>query len=117
MPAAAIRQRYLAKLKNPREVLRLLTGGVNLAKLFRGLRSAAAPAAAPPPWWTLARGADAFAGPLTILLASGDRTAQLFEAAWPKDDARVQRIASASHSFSDDAAREWLFARLLDVLD
>jgi hypothetical protein len=34
-----------------------------------------------------------------------------------QDDARVQRIASASHSFSDDAAREWLFARLLDVLD
>ncbi|WP_371431465.1 hydrolase 1, exosortase A system-associated [Novosphingobium sp.] len=118
MPAAAIRQRYLAKLKNPREVLRLLTGGVNLAKLFRGLRSAAAPAAAPSSLVDALRaGADAFAGPLTILIASGDRTAQLFEAAWPKDDARVQRIASASHSFSDDAAREWLFARLLDVLD
>ncbi|MEL0252278.1 MAG: hydrolase 1, exosortase A system-associated, partial [Novosphingobium sp.] len=33
MPASAIRNRYIEKLKNPREVWRLLTGGVDLAKL------------------------------------------------------------------------------------
>jgi len=42
-PAAAIRSRYAEKLKNPREVLRLLTGGVSLGKLFRGLLAAIKP--------------------------------------------------------------------------
>ncbi|PNB47553.1 hydrolase 1, exosortase A system-associated, partial [Pseudomonas sp. FW305-130] len=36
-PAAAISARYAAKLKNPREWLRLLQGQVNLKNLFKGL--------------------------------------------------------------------------------
>lgn len=117
MPAAAIRSRYLAKLTNPREVWRLLTGGVNLAKLAKGLRGAAASQAAPTGLVAeMKAGLAAFDGPAAILLASKDRTAQMFEAAWDKVDARIARIDSASHSFSDDAAREWLFARLVDTL-
>lgn len=118
MPAAAIRSRYLAKLANPREVWRLLTGGVNLAKLAKGLRSATASANATPIGLVaeMQDGLAAFGGPASILLASGDRTAQMFEAAWDKADPRIERIASASHSFSDDAAREWLFARLIAAL-
>jgi exosortase A-associated hydrolase 1 len=118
MPAGAIRQRYLAKLKNPREVWRLLTGGVNLRKLAGGLKQAASAQDAPSSLAdAMAAGLTAFAGPVTILLASRDRTAQMFEAAWPGHDARVQRIDSASHSFSDETAREWLFARLIAALD
>ncbi len=118
MPASAIRSRYLAKLTNPREVWRLLTGGVNLAKLFKGLRSAAQ-TATPQPAGLVAdmqAGLAAFGGEVSILLASGDRTAQMFEAAWNKADPRIARIGSASHSFSDEAAREWLFAHLVDAL-
>ena len=53
--------------------------------------------------------------------AAGDwrgvvRTAQMFVEAWPKGDDRVLTIDSGSHSFSDDAAREWLFERLLAAL-
>lgn len=117
MPAAAIRSRYLAKLMNPREVWRLLTGGVNLAKLAKGLRGAAAPKAAPSGLVAeMQAGLAAFDCPAAILLANGDRTAQMFEAAWDKSDPRIQRIDSASHSFSDDTAREWLFARLVEML-
>jgi hypothetical protein len=117
MPAGAIRQRYIAKLKNPREVWRLLTGGVNLRKLAGGLKNAtAAQEASSSLADTMAASLRRFAGPVTILLASRDRTAQMFEAAWAKNDARVERIDSASHSFSDHQAGEWLFARLIAAL-
>lgn len=117
MPASAIRDRYIAKLKNPRELWRLLTGGVNLAKLARGLRNAASTAPVPTGLVPdMQAGLAAFSGPAEILLASGDRTAQLFTQSWKSDDPRITRIASASHSFSDDAAREWLFARLIAML-
>ena len=113
---AAIRQRYAQKLANPWEWLRLLRGGVNFRKLVWGLRHASGPA----PRSSLADGVQAglagFAGPVTILLAARDRTAQLFEAAWPADDARVCRIDTASHSFSDDVAREWLFEKIIEAL-
>ena len=46
-PPAAIRARYLEKLKNPREIARLLGGGVDLGKLWRGMLGALRPA--PPP--------------------------------------------------------------------
>lgn len=117
MPASAIRSRYLAKLANPREVWRLLTGGVNLSKLAKGLRSAAAPSAAPHGLVEeMKAGLAAFAGETTILLASRDRTAQMFSEVWDRTDPRIQRIDSASHSFSDLTAREWLRARLIEVL-
>lgn len=117
MPSSAIRSRYLAKLANPREVWRLVTGGVNLAKLAKGLRSAAS---SPPPPAGLVEemtsGLSACSGFATILLASRDRTAQMFSEVWDAADPRIQRINSASHSFSDEAAREWLHARLIEVL-
>ena len=117
LPASAIRSRYLAKLANPREVWRLVTGGVNLAKLAKGLRSAAS---SPPPPAGLVEemtsGLSACSGFATILLASRDRTAQMFSEVWDAADPRIQRINSASHSFSDEAAREWLHARLIEVL-
>lgn len=117
MPASAIRSRYLGKLASPREIWRLLSGGVNLGKLARGLRTAAGHS---PAHAGLAQdmkaGLDAFAGPVAILLASRDRTAQMFEEAWGGEDPRIARIDSASHSFSDEAAREWLHARLVEAL-
>lgn len=112
---AAIRSRYLAKLRNPRELLRLLTGGVNLRRLVRGLRSAASAPVASGLAQDMAAGLARFSGPVTILLAEHDRTALMFEAVWPAGDARIRRHDSASHSFSGEEAREWLFARLLEA--
>ncbi len=113
---AAIRRRYAEKLSNPSEWLRLLRGGVNIGKLISGLRHASGPAPTSPLAEAMQAGLAQFAGPVTILLASRDRTAELFAAAWPRGDTRVRSIDSASHSFSDEAAREWLFARLLEAL-
>ena len=56
-----------------------------------------------------------FAGPVTILLAERDRTAELFAAAWGVDP-RTARLASASHSFADEAARDWLLQQIVEAL-
>lgn len=113
---AALRQRYFAKLANPREVLRLLTGGVNLVKLARGLRQAASTPAKSSLVDTMAASLARFSGPVAILLATGDRTAQMFDAVWPAGDGRIQRHASGGHSFAGEAAQDWLFKRLMEAV-
>ena len=116
LPAGALWRRYLGKLARPSEWRRLLSGGVNLAAMARDVGDAARQGAGS----SLAREMDEalsrFAGPVTILLAQGDRTAQLFEAAWPRGDGRVVRHASAGHAFDSGGARDWLVARLVEAI-
>lgn len=115
---AALRARYLEKLKQPREVLRLLRGGVNLRKLAGGLKQAARPA--PPPSSlaeAMRQGIAGFGGPITFLLAAGDRTGQLFESRWGANDPRIRRCEGASHAFVEPPARDWLLAQVLAALD
>ncbi len=123
--AAAIRARYRAKLKDPREWLRLLRGGVDLAKLARGLLRARSGDAPSP---LAARLGDAMARcaePTHVLLASRDRTAIEFEAAWispafaaARENAMVSlhRLDSASHSFAREDDATWLEERLIETL-
>lgn len=113
----AVRARYLAKLKDPREVGRLLRGGVDLRKLFGGLKQAAR--TAPPPSSlaeAMQRGIENFAGPVMFLIAGADRTGQLFESRWGKDDPRIRRCEGASHAFVEPHARDWLFEQVLEAL-
>ncbi|WP_447931431.1 hydrolase 1, exosortase A system-associated [Sphingopyxis fribergensis] len=126
-PASAIRARYLARLKDPRSLLRLFKGEVDLRKLFRGLSALKqAPQRRAPD--SLADRLDAtiaeLSCPVTILLATGDRTAQAFiESCGPSLDyidknpgtVRVERLASMSHSFAGDDG-EWLAERILAAL-
>ena len=112
---AALRQRYAAKLTDPAEWKRLLGGAIDLRKLAKGLRQAVAPAPRSALAEQMRDGLARFAGPVAILLAERDRTAQLFAAAWGEDQ-RVTRLASASHSFADAAARQWLAERILEAL-
>jgi exosortase A-associated hydrolase 1 len=116
-PPAAIRARYLDKLKNPREIMRLMGGGVDISKLARGMAQALR--SAPPPS-SLARemaaGLSDFAGPVRILLATADRTAQVFEAAWDRSDPRIQRCEGAGHAYVEPAHRDWLEAQILASL-
>jgi exosortase A-associated hydrolase 1 len=116
-PPSAIRARYAAKLRNPRELLRLVTGGVNLAKLARGLASAASKPAAPS---GLAEGMRAglasFNGPVRLLVAERDRTGQAFAEGWDAGDARLSRCPGADHAYSDAASSKWLFAKILAAL-
>lgn len=116
-PPAAIRARYLEKLTNPREIMRLLGGGVNLRKLARGLVHAVSP---PPPPSSLAQdmaaGLAGFAGPVRILLATADRTAQVFESAWDRSDPRIRRCEGAGHAYVEPGHRAWLEAQLVEML-
>ena len=116
-PASAIRARYVAKLKNPREIARLLSGGVDYRKLLRGIARAVGPKAAPS---TLAGdlrdGLAGFSGSVRILLAEADRTAQVFVENWDASDARIARCPNAGHAYVEPHARQWLEARLLEAL-
>jgi exosortase A-associated hydrolase 1 len=117
LPPEAIRARYRDKLTNPREIMRLLGGGVNLRKLARGIGQALRP---PPPPSTLAQemaaGLAQFGGEVRILLATADRTAQLFESTWDRADPRITRCKGAGHAYVEPPHRAWLEAQILDVL-
>jgi exosortase A-associated hydrolase 1 len=123
-PAAAIRARYWQRLRDPASLLRLLRGEVDFGKLARGIAKLAPGKPAPPPGSLGSRVVAAIAKvpvPVTLLLATGDRTAQAFAEHWrgvdPAAHARVlvAELASASHSFAgEDGA--WLAERLLQLL-
>ena len=113
----AIRSRYADKLKNPKEIRRLLRGGVDLGKLARGLLKAVRP---DPPQSTLADevrvGLAEYDGEVRFLLASSDRTAQMFEANWDVSDPRILRCEGAGHAYVEPHAQIWLRKQLLDAL-
>jgi len=115
--AAVLRAHYRRRLRNPAALWRLITGGVALRGLAQGLVDAARPTSAP---GALARGmADGlarFAGPVRILLAGRDRTADAFLAQWNRTDPRLHHCPAAGHGFVEAEAAEWLEGQLLEVL-
>jgi exosortase A-associated hydrolase 1 len=124
-PAAAIRSRYAERMRDPRQWLRLVTGGVNIVKLAKGLgklsQSKPEPAASLASRFAEALGASGT--PAAILLARGDNTAIAFAEAWhhAAPEALRQRAAmrvceTASHSFGQMADKEWLFDRIREAL-
>lgn len=115
---ASIRQRYAAKLKNPAELWRLVSGKVSLTKLAKGLvRATRAPDAAGPLVQAMRRGLADFSGPVRVLIAENDRTAQAFMQAMPETREAWDICASAGHAFAGPEAGDWLFARLSALLD
>lgn len=116
-PAAAIRSRYLEKLKNPRELLRLLTGGVNIRKLISGLAKASAKQSQPPTSLPARLAASLATAqiPVTILLAERDNTALAFADHWKGAafaECRTRHTLTTcptdSHSFARPADKAWL---------
>jgi pimeloyl-ACP methyl ester carboxylesterase len=117
-PAAAIRARYAEKLRDPAELLRLLSGKVNIAKIFSGLRKISA---------TRSEVIDDMASrliatletstiPITILLATRDNTAIAFSRPWeasgPHANVRIEQHDTDSHSFARQEDKDWLFAQV-----
>ncbi|MBV7260033.1 hydrolase 1, exosortase A system-associated [Erythrobacter crassostreae] len=116
-PAAAIRARYAEKLKNPRELIRLAKGGVNLGKLVQGIAKSFKGEGSPSSLANEMRsGLEAFGGHVSILLATADRTAQVFESNWHKDDPRISRCESGTHAYVEPKHREWLDKQILSAL-
>lgn len=120
--ASVIRARYWARIKNPRSLLNLLSGKINLRKLARGLKTAAKPAQTS----LLAhRLGDAMAKsdmPLRVIIAERDTTAMAFMAAWNSPafeharrphNIQLATYSTASHSFADADSRAWLYAQIL----
>ncbi|WP_428028107.1 hydrolase 1, exosortase A system-associated [Altererythrobacter sp.] len=118
MAPDAVRSRYAEKLKNPKELLRLVTGQVNLGKLMRGIKQALGPKAEPTTLaQDMAEGLAQASKPFRILLAENDRTAQIFDAQWPGNaNGEIRRCKGASHAYVEPHARQWLFDQILDVL-
>lgn len=111
------RSRYASKLKDPREWLRLLKGGVDFRKLAAGLRQAAKPASAPGTLVEeMAAGLSASGKSAVFLLADNDRTAQIFARRWTSTDYPIHRCAGAGHAFAEDHARAWLDGQILTAL-
>lgn len=119
---SAIRARYVAKLKSPTEVARLFRGGVNLKRLARGLLESSKQA---PPPSTLAGevrdGLARFGGPVRILLATADRTAQAFLEYWDASDRRfanhvIEKCEGAGHAYVAPEHQNWLTDQILKSL-
>ncbi len=102
-PAAAIRSRYVERMRDPASWVRLLTGGVNFGKLVGGIakiaqtRSPALSALESMVFATLAQTPNA-----VIILASGDATAIAFADAAARAGYAGHRVEidTPSHSFA-----------------
>ncbi len=123
--AAAVRARYLARLKNPRSLIDLFTGKIDLKKLVGGLAKAAQKEAPSGLAARLATSLAASSVPTSILVAERDTTALAFMGAYKdalfdpvraRADVTLSRCGSASHSFADAAAKEWLYEQIGQIL-
>jgi exosortase A-associated hydrolase 1 len=123
-PPAAIKARYLNRLKDPKQWLRLISGGIDIRKALGGLTRIASPQAesslAKDFELSLARNL-AKSNQCTLLLANRDATAIAFADAWQKmqiarKEVMVTEIDSNSHSFASDADYAVLKATILEAL-
>jgi exosortase A-associated hydrolase 1 len=119
--ADAIRARYWARLKNPRSLIDLLSGKIDLRKLAGGLASAARKQPISGLAARLATALARSAVPTTVLIAQRDTTAMAFMGAWQsgifadvraRPDVRLAQFDTASHGFADAASRHWLFEQI-----
>jgi exosortase A-associated hydrolase 1 len=124
-PAAAIKARYLERIKDPRAWVGLFTGAINLRKLVDGLLRIVKPVTPSSLAQRVADGIVAFPGPLSILLAERDATAIAFMAEWKTpmfEKARNRSgytwrtLDSDSHSFSSEADYAVLVETLVEAL-
>ena len=84
--AAAIRARYWERLKNPKTYADLLQGRINLGKLFKGLKKAAAKEENTQLALQLRDALERFDIPCDLLIARRDTTARAFMAGWNSAD-------------------------------
>lgn len=124
-PPSAIRSRYWERLKNPRSIMDLFTGKINLRKLANGLKQATQKQENTGLSIRIKDGLTRLNKPCKILLASRDTTARAFLATWnSKDFADVKALPnittetldSASHSFADAHSKNWLENQLLEAI-
>jgi exosortase A-associated hydrolase 1 len=123
--ATAIRARYLARLKNPRSLLDLLTGKIDLGKLAGGLKKAAQKEQASELAQRLATALSTAERRVHLLIAARDTTALAFMGSWnsnlfdsPRKSGylKLSSFDTASHSFADASAKAWLYKKIGEAL-
>lgn len=114
--AGSLRSRYMAKLRNPRDIMRLLTGKIDLRKLGSGLKQAAQSNSALSGLGSeMHEGISDFAGSVQFLIAERDRTGQAFRDVWPSTSA-IAICPGATHAYAEPEAAIWLQGQLLEAL-
>ncbi len=110
---AAITARYRARAADPAQWLRLVRGRINLVKFLRGLRNIAKTETPNRTPALLADRLTTYPGPVLILLAERDNTAQAFASLWRttlfaplRSQARAQLawLFNATHTFALEEA-------------
>jgi exosortase A-associated hydrolase 1 len=123
--SAAIRSRYWDRIRNPRTIIDLLSGKIDVKKLLKGLKQAARSEENSALSLRLRDALSGLEKDAHILLAKRDTTARAFLAAWNSADFEplrrnsniiIETLDSASHSFADVEAKNWLVDRILDAL-
>ena len=123
--AAAIRSRYWARLKNPRSLIDLFTGKIDLKKLASGLAKAAAKEEMSGLALRLGSTLEASSLPVHILIAERDTTALAFMGAWrgeayaklrARSNIKLSAIDTPSHSFADEESKAWLYGQISTAL-
>jgi len=123
--AAAIRSRYWARLKNPRSLIDLFTGKIDLKKLGGGLTKAAAKEEISGLALRLGSALETASLPVRILIAERDTTALAFMGAWrgkafaklrARTNIKLSAIDTPSHSFADDESKAWLDGQISAAL-
>ncbi|WP_296611295.1 hydrolase 1, exosortase A system-associated [Sphingomonas sp.] len=114
-PASAIRSHYAQRLRDPRQWLRALSGGMDIAKAIKGLRKASSKSKQPTNPIAAQMAVAMVDTPRTILLAQRDNTAIRFEHAWHEPDI-VHRRDTDSHSFARAGDGDWLRAQILAAI-
>ncbi len=118
MPATAQRDRTLKRLFNPRNWLRALSGGVDIAGAVRTLFAKSAQAAQTGLAERLVTAINAFPGPVLVPLSRGDATAEAFAALLPSLGSHVQPVwlEDADHTLTRPEARQAFIAAIRDWL-
>ncbi len=119
--AAAIRARYWARLKNPRSIIELFSGKIDISKFIKGLLSASKREELSNLAKKLQHILSVTQVSVDILISNKDSTGMAFTAVYNSTDYREVRnnskivileLNSASHSFSEKEAKTWLYDRL-----
>lgn len=114
-PSDAIRSHYADRARDPKQWLRLATGGINIGKAVKGLRKASK--GTPQPGNLIAEQMAAALGdtPHRFLLANRDNTAIRFASLWPYGGEK-RECATDSHSFARPGDADWIAAQLREAL-
>ncbi len=114
----AIRARYMEKLRNPRDLARLLTGKVSIGGVARSLKRATLEKAKTTRLGeAMAASLAEYRGDTCFLLAGRDRTAQAFRSNYPIANEDIETRPDADHGFSRAEDNAWLEERIVAVLE